>query len=94
MPRKRRRKTKTRKNRKKIVITVKGDLSKFGYRMSNSEATRIRALKMAVKKYGYAPVVRKLVALMVLNKNRLPRFSRMIKRDLRKLREWWEKKKR
>lgn len=71
-----------------IIITVRGDLTRLGYRLKERSAKKRRqALKKAVRKYGYANVVRKVNALAVLMKNTHPTYAKRARSDV----EWLKK---
>lgn len=81
-PRKRSRKSKVR-----ISISKPGSLSKYGYNMSKTAASRRKALSKAVKVYGYGTVMRKVNALYVFNKKKHPGLARKASGDKSWLRE-------
>ena len=59
----------------------KGTLSKFGYSMKNSQQTRHKSLKKAIKSVKPLSVYRRLNALYVLNKNKHPENAKIFKDD-------------
>jgi hypothetical protein len=71
-----------RQTRRIIPPLKRGELGKFGYKILSSESERHIALQHALKEYGYASLIRKLNALAVLNKNRLPLLSKRLRRDM------------
>lgn len=64
----------------------KGDLTQFGYKLSNNAQSRHIALGKAIKKYGKLSVFRKVNALVVLFKNK-PHYESKLKAD----RNWIDK---
>lgn len=75
---------------KAIGPMTKGDLTRFGYKGVDdlSISQRHEALDKAVKKYGYLPVIKKLNAIYLLNRNTNPKVSKIFKKD----QEWVSKK--
>ena len=67
-----------------IPIKHKGTLTEFGYSSKKSAEDRKRALNRAVKHFGLDEVIRKMTAILVLNKRR-PELERIYKADLRYL---------
>jgi hypothetical protein len=61
----------------------KGSLTKFGYYTNGSEEERHKALKKALKSYGYSSVIKKLNAIKLLTKNTKPKNSRIYGKDLK-----------
>ena len=59
----------------------KGTLSKFGYSMKNSQQSRHKSLKKAIKKGDPLSIYRRLNALYVLNKNKHPENAKIFKDD-------------
>ena len=59
-----------------------GDLSRYGYSAYASTRTKIKALTKALRKYGYAPVIRKLNVLANLSVNK-PKLHAIYRRDLK-----------
>lgn len=61
----------------------KGALTKFGYEniKNLSVEKRRRALKKAVKEYGYLPVIKKLNSVYVLTRSTNPRLAAKFKKD-------------
>ena len=59
-----------------------GDLSRYGYSAYASTRTKIKALTKALRKYGYAPVIRKLNVLANLSVNK-PKLHRIYRKDLK-----------
>lgn len=62
---------------------IKGELGEFGYDNVITLATRTRhaSLNRAVKEYGYLPVIKKLNALYILNRNRNSKDAEIFKTD-------------
>jgi len=67
----------------KIPIKKSGNLTKFGYGMKMAAGVRHAALLGAVRAHGWNPVIWKLNALSILNKNRNPKASEIFRRDMR-----------
>jgi len=65
----------------KLFKLRKGTLSKHGYSLDLKAADRRKALDKAVKAEGHLPVIRKLNALYILQKNTNPVNSRKFKYD-------------
>lgn len=81
-----RRKRKT--NKKRLFTLKKGDLTKYGYHISSSNATtRHKALGKARKHYPHNTMIRKLNALAVLHKNKKPIYTKRARRDMEYLRK-------
>ena len=59
----------------------KGTLSKFGYSMKNSQQSRHKSLKKAIKSVKLLSIYRRLNALYILNKNRNPDNAKIFKDD-------------
>ena len=59
----------------------KGTLSKFGYSMKNSQQSRHKSLKKAIKQVKPLSIYRRLNALYVLNKNKYPENAKIFKDD-------------
>jgi hypothetical protein len=60
----------------KVIPTLaEGELSKHGYSMSASSATRRRALAKSVREDGYKTTVGRMIALQVLFKRTRPSYS-------------------
>lgn len=79
---------KKKKTTKKITISKKGSLSKYGYSSSLNATKRHTALKKAVIKSSGGTrheravrIMRRLNALSVLHKNKNPSLSRKFKAD-------------
>jgi len=66
----------------------KGTLSKFGYSMKNSQESRHKSLKKAIKHIKQLSIYRRLIALYVLNKNKYPENAKIFKNDA----EWIKNK--
>jgi hypothetical protein len=73
---------------KKLFTLEKGTLSKFGYSLDKKAEVRRKALDKAVKEIGYLPVIRKLNAVAILQKNTNPVNSRKFRYD----KDWVSKK--
>lgn len=71
---------------KKLFTLKKGDLSKFGYSLKATEASRHRTLGKARKHFSYATLIRKLNALAILHKNTHPRYASRARSDMEYLR--------
>jgi hypothetical protein len=81
-------KRKTKKNKKQLFTLKKGDLTKYGYHISTSNATtRHKALGKARKHYPHNSLIRKLNALAVLHKNRNPIYTKRARSDMNFLRK-------
>ena len=65
----------------KLFTLKKGTLSQHGYTLDKKAADRRKTLDKAVKKEGHLPVIRKLNALSILQKNTNPVNSRKFKYD-------------
>ena len=59
----------------------KGTLSKFGYSMKNTQESRHKSLKKAIKHIKPLSIYRRLIALYVLNKNKYPENAKIFKND-------------
>ena len=66
----------------------KGTLSKFGYSTKNSELSRHKSLKKAIKKVKPLSIYRRLNALYVLNKNKHPENAKIFKDDAEWLKQY------
>ena len=60
-----------------------GSLLKYGYMLDESDSLRHKALKRAVKKYGFSKTIKKLNAVRVLSKNIAPENSKIYEKDIR-----------
>ena len=67
----------------KIPIKRKGDLKKYGYAVKKSDKERKIAVALAVREYGHLTVMRKLLALSVLQKKRYPEYSKKFHKNSR-----------
>lgn len=67
----------------KIPIRKSGDLTKYGYGMRMAAGVRHAALLGAVRAHGWNPVIWKLNALSILNKNKNPKAGEIFRRDMR-----------
>ena len=77
---------KTRKNIKPNFKLKKGDLTKYGYRLTSSRQTRRKALRMSKKEFTHATLIRKLNALAILHKNKNKKYSKKARDDMSFLR--------
>ncbi len=66
----------------------KGTLTKFGYSMKNSQQSRHKSLKKAIKSVKPLSIYRRLNALYVLNKYKHPDNAKIFKDDA----EWLKTK--
>lgn len=64
----------------------KGELTFYGYDLSDSFEKRKVALKKSTKRYGSLPVLRKLVVLRTYNKNQ-PKYYKKYDRDVKFVQE-------
>ena len=64
-----------------IKISHSGSLKRFGYSPNRSQQQRYQALVKAVNAYGKTDVIRKLVAVMNLTANTLPKISAIYHND-------------
>jgi hypothetical protein len=86
-PKKSRRKKSPSKSRRKsrsnvrIKITSPGSLTKYGYRMNKSAESRRRALRKAVRAYGYSKTMSKVNLLYIYNKNKNKSIARKASAD-------------
>ena len=53
----------------RIRVKHKGSLSKYGFKLSGSKKTQMKAIRKADKHYGKGEVDRKLAALEAFNKH-------------------------
>lgn len=65
-----------------IKIVNQGSLTELGYSASSSAPERQKALQKAIKLYGLSDVIRKINALVVLNKGR-PELHKKFSSDMR-----------
>jgi len=70
---------------KKIKISRPGSLKKLGYDPDIKAAQRRKALRKAVKRYGYKSTISKLVAVRNLTKNTDRKRSKIYRSDIRYL---------
>ncbi len=77
-------------NKKQVIIKLddKDYLKKFGYSTKLGKERRHKVLLKAVEKYGYASVVKRLVALRTLTKNTQPIKSNKYNNDIIGLQKW------
>ena len=59
----------------------KGTLSRFGYHTNKSMVERRQSLNRAVREYGPTVVIRKLIVVAVLSKNRSPKNASIYNKD-------------
>jgi len=76
------------KGKQSIGPLRKGELSKHGYSMSESEEKRHKALRKAIQEYGPLGVYRKLDAVTKLTARTIPNASKIYEKD----RDWVEKR--
>jgi hypothetical protein len=76
------------KRKQSIGPLRKGELSKYGYSMMETEEKRHTALKKAVEEYGALGVYRKLDAVAKLTARTIPNASKIYEKD----KNWIEKK--
>ena len=77
---------KTRKNLNPRFKLKKGDLTKYGYKLTSSRQTRRKALRRTKKEFSHATLIRKLNALAILHKNKNKKYSRKARDDMAFLR--------
>lgn len=73
------------KGPKKIPPLKKNALGKYGYNTSASAKKRLQALSRAVKAEGYKTIIDRLVAVMNLTKNTLPKYHKLYRTDITQL---------
>lgn len=71
----------------RLKLRKEHSLTKFNYKIKDNKEKRHRALKKAVKSYGYLPVMRRINVLYVFNKNKNPYIARKMTVD----KEWLKK---
>lgn len=76
------------KTRIKIKHDEKHSLHTFGYSSKLKAADRREKLGKAVKKKGYLPIMRRVNAIAIVNRNRNPTASKKFRADV----EWLKKK--
>ncbi len=64
-----------------------GDLTSLGYHAHLNENSRFKALKKAVKKYGYKSTISKINAIRNLSKSN-PELFKIYSQDIKDLQEW------
>lgn len=67
----------------KLFTVRKGGLTKYGYRLDDSETVRHQSLGKARKHIPYATLIRKLNAIRILHKNTNPTYSNKLKQDMK-----------
>jgi len=67
---------------RKLFTLKKGELSKYGYRLSNTRPSRQAALVKAAKHIERNTLIRKLNVLAILHKNTNTFFSRRAREDM------------
>lgn len=77
------RKVSRRKSKSKIRIPVShsGTLTSLGYYMHDTQKKRHKALKKALKIYGYSLLMKKINLLYVYNKNKNPKIANIAQSD-------------
>jgi hypothetical protein len=69
---------------KKVLQKLKtGSLTKYGYHIHDTKSIRYKALKKALKAYGFATLIRKLNAVRVLSRNTTPLNSKKYTNDIK-----------
>lgn len=83
------------KGPRKILLNNDGDLGRYGYiDIKNlSKNDREKALKEAVKAYGYVYVIRRVGALASLNIRTHPELSKKFRLDQKMVSKWYNKAK-
>ena len=81
MNRSRSRKTKLR------LVLKKGSLGKYGYKTKSPKTVRQASLKKALSGLGYSTLIKKLNVLSIYNKNKNPKLSAKVKRDMKYVRK-------
>jgi hypothetical protein len=66
---------------KKLFDLTPGLMKAYGYTLDVSDTKRHSAIKKAVKKEGYATVVRRINALSVLHRNTNPQYHKLLEKD-------------
>jgi hypothetical protein len=69
------------KGKQSIGPLRKGELSKYGYSMRETEETRHRALRKSIEEYGALGVYRKLDAVAKLTERTIPDASKIYSKD-------------
>ncbi len=69
------------RSRVRIIVSKEHSLSKHGYSTTKSSSERHRSLSKAVKEYGYGPIMKKLNAVYVLNRNKNPKMADKMQSD-------------
>lgn len=72
-----------RKSPVRIKISHEGTFGRYGYKTTNTAISRRRSLARVARAKGAGMTVRRLNALVVLNKNRSPALSRKFKSDMK-----------
>ncbi len=83
------------KANKTIVMNENRDLGRYGYSnvKSLSNANREKALKEAVKAYGYVAVIRRLGAVAALTTRTNEELSKKVRNDQHMVSKWYNKAK-
>jgi hypothetical protein len=69
---------------KRVLPKLKsGSLTKYGYHIHDTKSMRHKALKKALKTYGFATLIRKLNAVRVLSRNTAPLNSKKYTDDIK-----------
>jgi hypothetical protein len=69
---------------KRVLPKLKtGSLTKYGYHIHDTKSIRHKALKKALKAYGFATLIRKLNAVRVLSRNTAPLNSKKYTDDIK-----------
>lgn len=74
------------KGKKPQIVLPKlktGSLTKYGYHVHDTKTIRHKALKKALKEYGFATLIRKLNAVRVLSRNTAPSNSKKYADDIK-----------
>ena len=82
------------KTRRVLPSLKKGSLTRYGYNVHETKEMRHKALKKALKIYGYASLVRKLNAVKLLTKNTSPSNSKIYGQDINYLQNMRKSKRR
>jgi hypothetical protein len=77
------RKISKRKSSVRIPVTNKGSLSKHGWSSSKPATKRHAALKKAMKDFTPGMLVKKLNLLVIYNKNKNPKLSKLAHSDMK-----------
>jgi hypothetical protein len=69
------------KSRVRIPVSHTGTLTSLGYSMYDSQKKRHKALKKALKIYGYGLLMKKINLLYIYNKNKNPKIASIAQSD-------------